>query len=100
GPKVTQVSAPNDFQCLSVLLLAGVPRFFEFIALFPADERGLAGGFPAESESEAGHGSVRGVIHAGMIFVARLVVMMGGVVGILRQAPRFVVSLKLHSLVD
>ena len=35
-----------------------------------------------------------------MIFVARLVVVMGGVVRILRQSPGFIVAFELHPFID
>src|SRR5208282_942662 len=83
-----------------LLRLTGAARSFEFIAFLPVDEARLIGGGPPERETEARHGSVGGVIHAGVILIARLVVMMSGVVGILCQAPGLVVTLELHSFVD
>src|SRR4029077_16560944 len=73
---------------------------FEFVAFFPGDRTGLVGGFPAEGEAPAGDGGVGGVVHAGMVFVAGLMVVVLGVIGVLRQTPGFVVVLELHPLVD
>src|SRR5664279_6358459 len=81
-------------------LLTGAARSFEFIALLPVDGARLGGSLPAERETEARHGGVGGVVHAGMILVARLVVVMGGVIGVLFKAPGFIVPFELHPLID
>src|SRR6266851_9629800 len=60
----------------------------------------LVGSLPAERETEARHGSVGGVVHAGVILIAWLVVVMGGVVGVLIETPGFIVTLELHPLID
>src|ERR1700691_5191957 len=83
-----------------VKLWIGATRSFELIAFFPVDEMRLVGSLPAERETEARHGGVRGPVQTGMVFVARLMVVMRGVVGILRQSPDFIVAFELYSLID
>src|SRR5882672_356125 len=81
-------------------LLPCHPGLFEFVAFFPGDLGGLVGGFPTESEAEAGHGGVGGVVHARMVFITGLVVVVFGVVGVLGEAPSLVVVLEFHPFVD
>src|SRR6266850_4559272 len=80
--------------------LTGQTGLFEFVAFFPGDLDRLVGGLPSQGEAETGHGGVGGVVHSRVVFVAGLVVVILGVVGILREAPGFVVEFELHACVD
>src|SRR5207245_6475290 len=75
------------------------PRRFKFVALLPADELWHAGRFPSQSEAEARHRSVTGEIHIRVIFITRLMVVLGCVFVRLLDAPSRVVALVLHSFV-
>jgi len=55
---------------------------------------------PAERETEARHGRVRSPVQAGMVLVAWLMVVMGSVIFVLRQAPGLVVAFELYSFVN
>src|ERR1700686_1514871 len=81
-------------------LLAPAARSFKFIARLPADGTRLVGSLPAEGEPEARHGGVGRVVQARMVLIARLVVVMGGVVGVLIEAPGLIVALEFHPLID
>src|SRR5437016_2221778 len=69
------------------------PRRFELIALFPSHQLWRSRGLPAKREPEPRHGRIGGEIHARVIFIARLVIMIGGVVVGLLLSPGRVVAL-------
>src|SRR5579871_3845496 len=82
------------------LLLALDSCGLELVALLPADQLGQACGLPSERESEARHRRVADKIHLGMIFVARLVIVLFDVLLFLFKAPGLGMSLVLHALID
>src|SRR5438067_2015517 len=69
------------------------PRRLTSFALLPADELWHACRFPPESEAEPGHGVITGEVHAGMIFITRLMVVLGCVFVRLLDAPSCIVAL-------
>src|SRR5579864_2441880 len=73
---------------------------FELISLLPADQLRKTGSLPTQSEAKPRHRAVAGEIHLGMIFIAGLVVVLFDILAILSQAPRFIVPLEFHPLVD
>src|SRR5436305_5572913 len=68
-------------------LLACEPRFLELVTFLPCDLAGLVCSFPSQGEAETCHGGVGGVVHARFVFVARLMVVVLGVVGVLVESP-------------
>ena len=72
----------------------------ELISLFPANCFRLARRLPPGGEAEPRHCGIASEIHVRMIFVAWLVVVLGGVFVRLLQAPRLVMPLVLHPFIN
>src|ERR1700721_1937354 len=75
------------------------PCRLKLIALLPAYQLVLRCGFPSQHETESCHGSIAREIHAGMIFITRLMIALRGVLFGLLQAPGGLVSLIFCALV-
>ena len=60
----------------------------------------MTGGLPSQREAETRHVGVGGPVETGMIFVARLMVVVLNVVLILGESPGFVVTFEFDPLVD
>src|SRR5579864_9457929 len=75
------------------------PGLLKLIALLPPREFGLRSRLPTEGETEARNGRVSYEIHAGTIFVARLMIVLVGEFFRLLHAPFGAVAFVLHPFI-
>src|SRR6266496_5542215 len=80
--------------------LALLARTLKLVAGLPSDKLGLRCPCPSQRESEQRHNCVPREIHAGIVLVARLVVVLVGVLLSLLQAPFSVVVLVFHAFIE
>src|SRR5207237_7953339 len=75
------------------------PRRLKFIAFVPGHQFWHARGSPSQGEAETCHGGISCEIHAGMVFITRLMVVLGCVFVRLMDAQSSIVAIVLHTLV-